>query len=69
MIDQINSEEEYKAALDKVWELWNSTDPENIRSLSYLLDLIEVYEDIHYSIDPPTLFEAFKFRKDQKWPR
>ena len=50
-IKSIQSEQEYRAALARIWEIFHAEPgtPEG-DELDSLADLVEVYEDIHYPI-------------------
>lgn len=66
-IKPIRGERDYKRALRRVEELWNS--PEGSAEsdeLDVLATLIEAYEREHFPIDLPDPIEAIKFRLEQK---
>jgi HTH-type transcriptional regulator / antitoxin HigA len=65
-IKPIRGEADYKQALRRVEELWNS--PEGSAGsdeLDILATLIEAYEQEHYPIELPDPIEAIKFRLEQ----
>jgi antitoxin component HigA of HigAB toxin-antitoxin module len=66
MIDIIETESDYDAALTRAEELWDaeSGTPEG-EELDRLIALIEEYESIHYQIHPPSKEAAARFRKEQ----
>lgn len=66
-IKPIRGERDYKRALRRVEELWNSPEgsPES-DELDVLATLIEAYEREHFPIDLPDPIEAIKFRLEQK---
>ena len=65
---QIKNEAAYRAALKRVEaleELVEDNNPimdENALEMDMLIDLIEEYEDIHYSIGKPSLVDTIKLR-------
>ena len=65
---EIESEEEYQIALDRLSLLMDAEaeTPEGEELVS-LAVLIEKYEDEHYPIDPPSLIELIRFRLEQWW--
>lgn len=48
------TEEHYEAAMQRVDDLWDSTDPRKQHSLQRLVDAVEAYEAIHHIIPPPS---------------
>ncbi|MFH1117675.1 MAG: hypothetical protein V1792_27465 [Pseudomonadota bacterium] len=64
-IKPIRTEEDYRQALKRAGEIWDSQ-PGTIEvdELEVLLPLIESYEEIHHHIDPPDPIEAIKIRLD-----
>ncbi len=66
MIDKIETESEYDAALARAEELWNAKlgTPEG-KELDNLVTLIEEYEAVHYPTDPPSKEAAIQFRREQ----
>src|SRR2546421_1099382 len=66
-IRPIKTERDYKAALRRVDELWNSPQgsPEE-DELTVLATLIDAYEDEHYPVNLPDPIEAIKFRLEQQ---
>src|SRR5215471_15481503 len=66
-IKPIRDERDYRRALRRVEELWDS--PEGSAEsdeLDVVTTLIEAYERVHYPIDLPNPIEAIKFRLEQK---
>ena len=65
-IEPIRTEEEYDAALARIYELFHAAPgtPES-DELESLVDLVEQYEDEHYPIDPPSPSAALDFHLDQ----
>jgi HTH-type transcriptional regulator / antitoxin HigA len=63
----IKTEEEYEADLARIEILMDAVpgSPE-LRELGMLTLMIEKYEQTHYPIDPPGLFQAILFRLDQE---
>ena len=65
---QIKSEQQYKAACDRINELLklvgNDTpaDDKNMLELDLISDLVADYEEEHYPISAPTLVETIKLR-------
>src|SRR5882757_2663675 len=66
-VKPIRTKKDHQAALAEVERLWGakSGTPDGDR-LDVLATLIEVYEDIHYPMDPPDPIEAIKFRMEQQ---
>ena len=62
----IRTEEDYKAALDRLAQIMSSPagSPER-EEVELLYDVVEHYEDRHHQIGPPTPIEAIRFRLDQ----
>ena len=65
-VEPIHTEEDYEAALARIYELFHSAPgtPES-DELESLVDLVEEYEDEHYPIDPPSPSAALEFHIDQ----
>jgi len=65
-VKPIRTEEEYRAALARLEEIWNAepSTPES-DELDVLAVLVEAYEDEHFPMDPPDPIEAIKFRMEQ----
>jgi len=63
----IRTKSDYKAALVDVERLWGakSGTPDGDR-LDVLATLIDVYEAVHFPMDPPDPIEAIKFRMEQQ---
>ena len=63
---QIQTEEEYRQAAARIWELFDAQPgtPEGAELLA-LWDLAEAYEAIHYPMQEPTPVAAIEFRMDQ----
>ena len=66
MMDKIENEADYDAALKRVEELFNAdpNTPEG-QELDVLVTLVEEYENIHYPIAPPSKEAALRFRQEQ----
>src|SRR2546423_3573963 len=66
-IRPIRTERDYKAALRRVDEVWNSPEgsPEEDEMI-VLATLIGAYEEEHYPMDLPDPIEAIKFRLEQQ---
>ena len=65
-INPIRTEEEYRKTLKRAGEIWDAQpgSPE-ADELEVLLPLIEVYEEIHYRIEPPDPIEAIEIRMEE----
>jgi HTH-type transcriptional regulator / antitoxin HigA len=64
----IKTESQYEDALERVYQLMQSSlkeDSSALNELELLGVLIEQYEKVHYPITPPHPIEAIKFRIDQ----
>lgn len=62
----IKTEEDYEKALARIEVLMDAEpDTPAIDELELLTALVEMYEDVHYPMDPPDPVEAIKFRMDQ----
>lgn len=62
----IRTEEEYKAALARIDEIFDAeTGSAEGEELDELADLVESYEDKHYPIGMPDPISAIEFRMDQ----
>ena len=68
MADQqpLQTEEEYRRALQRLGEIFNPEPgaPE-VAEYELLCDLVEAYEDIHYPMSDPTPLGALEFWVDQ----
>src|SRR6266581_1410708 len=66
-IRPIRSKRDYNAALAEVERLWGAKlgTPDGDH-LDVLATLIEVYEVLHYPMDPPDPVEAIRFRMEQQ---
>lgn len=66
MLKLIKTEEEYKVAIKRLGEVFNSPagTPES-DECDLLGLLVGAYEDEHYSIEPPDPIEAIKIRMEQ----
>ena len=65
-IKPIRSEADYKRALHRVEELWDSAEGSTESDeVDILTTLIEAYEREHYPIDLPDPVEAIEFRLEQ----
>ena len=66
-INPIRGERDYKRALRRVEELWDTPEGSTESDeLDILATLIEAYEQGHYPIELPDPIEAIKFRLEQK---
>ena len=65
-IYQIRTEEDYDAALERAWEIFQADigSPEG-EELERLVTLIEAYEDEHYPIGLPSPIGAIEFNLDR----
>ncbi|MBI5247875.1 MAG: helix-turn-helix domain-containing protein [Desulfomonile tiedjei] len=65
-IRPIHTEEDYRAALARLENIWDAepSTPES-DELDVLALLVEAYEEEHYPIDPPDPIDAIKFRMEQ----
>lgn len=63
----IRTEAEYDAALARIDELIDAPDgsPE-YEELNVIADVVERYEDVHHTIDPPTPIGAVLYYMDQR---
>lgn len=65
-IRPIKTEQDYKAALCRIEELWGAKkDTPEGDELDLLVTLVESYEMKHYPIVPPDPIDAIKFRMEQ----
>lgn len=65
-VEPIRTEEEYEAALARIYELFHAPlDSPEGDELENLVDSVERYEDEHYPIDPPSPSEDIEFDLDQ----
>ena len=66
-VKPIRSRADYEQALAEVKRLWGarSGSPEGDR-LDVLATLVDAYEAIHFSMDPPDPIEAIEFRMEQQ---
>ena len=62
----IRTEQEYQVALARIRELFHAEEntPEG-DELEMLVDLVEVYAEEHYPIDPPSPSAAIEYQMDQ----
>lgn len=67
-IKTIDSEGEHKSALEVLEALMKSplSDSNHSEEISSLVEVIEAYENKHYSITPATAIDAIKFRMNEK---
>jgi HTH-type transcriptional regulator / antitoxin HigA len=62
----IKSEEDYEMALSRIEQLMDAKpDTAEMDELELLTALVEMYEERHYPIAPPTPIDAIKFRMEQ----
>lgn len=65
-IRPIKSEEDYKAAISRIEELWGAKmDTAEGDEFDLLVTLVEAYEMKHFPIAPPDPIDAIKFRMEQ----
>lgn len=66
-IKPIRTNADYESSLEEIEKLWGakSGTPDGDR-LDVLATLIDVYEAVHYPMDPPDPIEAIKFRMEQQ---
>lgn len=65
-IKSIHTLADYNAAISRIGELWNSKEgTAKASELSDLVDLVVVYENQHWPIDPPTDEQAREFCREQ----
>lgn len=66
MIKPIKTERDYNRALKRIEELWyaRKNTPEE-DELEVLVALVQVYDQEHYPVPPPTLQQAVEFYMDQ----
>jgi HTH-type transcriptional regulator/antitoxin HigA len=65
-ISIIKTEDQYQTALNRIEEIFDSTETsETAEELELLTVLVEKYENEHYPIDFPDPIEAIKFRMEQ----
>lgn len=50
MITRVETEEQYKAAMARIEEIYQSNEPEDLHEYSELADLVIAYEKKHYPI-------------------
>lgn len=68
MLKPIRTKKEYRAALEKIYELMQKDlkkDSDDYNELDLLTILVEKYEEKNYSINLPDPVEAIKFRLEQ----
>lgn len=68
MLKPIRTKKEYKAALERVYDLMQMNlikDSDDYNELDLLTILLEKYEEENYPIDFPDPVEAIKFRLEQ----
>ncbi len=71
MLKPIRTRKDYKAALNRIYELMHShqngikVNSDKYNELDLLTILVEKYEEQHYPIDLPDPVEAIKFRLEQ----
>ena len=62
----IRTEEDYEAALARIEGLFDAEESTSEEEeLNILVDLVAVYEDMHYPIGPPEPIAAIEFRMEQ----
>ncbi len=65
-IKPIKTKKDYKAALERIEELWGAKDnTAEGDEFEILFTLVEAYEDKHYPIPPPHPLESIRFRMEQ----
>lgn len=66
MIKHIENEKEYRAALARIDELINAEEgTPAYNELILIGDLVHVYEEKHYPIEPPDPIELLKYKLDE----
>jgi len=65
MITPIKSEKDYKRAVKRIEEIWDTKDKKLRDELDVISTLVDLYEETHYNILPPDPVEAIKFRMEQ----
>jgi HTH-type transcriptional regulator/antitoxin HigA len=65
-IRPIKTEEDYKAAISRIEDLWGAKmDTAEGDEFDLLVTLVEAYEMKHFPIAPPDPIDAIKFRMEQ----
>ena len=66
-VNTIRTDEDLDAALARIEEIFDAEPgtPEDAE-LGRLIDLVEAYEGVRYSMPPPTALEMIEFRMDQQ---
>lgn len=68
-LQKITTEQEYKAALNELSQLFNNPPPANTeqdKRFTLLCRLVHTYETEHFTIAPPSSEEAQRFRQEQE---
>ena len=65
MITPIKNEKDYKRAVKRIEEIWDTKDKQLKDELVVISTLVDLYEETHYNILPPDPIEAIKFRMEQ----
>jgi HTH-type transcriptional regulator / antitoxin HigA len=58
-------ENEYNEALLQIEQLLDAKSKRELEMLQSLVEIVEMYEEEHFPIDPPDPNELMKFRMDQ----
>ena len=67
VVMMIRTEEDYKAAMDRIDEIFHApADTPEGDELDLLVRLVEVYESERYPIPPPDPISAIEFRREQE---
>lgn len=65
MITPIRNRKDYKRAVKRIEEIWDTNDKKLRDELDVRSTLVDLYEEIHDNILPPDPIEAIKFRMEQ----
>lgn len=65
MITPIKNEKDYKRAIKRIEEIWDTKAKELRDELDVISTLVDLYEETQYNILPPDPIEAIKFRMEQ----
>jgi HTH-type transcriptional regulator/antitoxin HigA len=65
MITPIKNKKDYKRAVKRIEEIWDTKDKKLRDELDVISTLVDLFEETHYNILPPDPVEAIKFRMEQ----
>ncbi len=65
MITPIRNRKDYKRAVKRIEEIWDTKDKKLRDELDVRSTLVDLYEETHDNILPPDPIEAIKFRMEQ----